>query len=178
MYIWFGIDVDKYFHHFNDQLRKIEKEVGLNVELSKLPFHISLIISKEIDENIKDDIVNRINRYFIDIKPFIIKTKNIEENNNVVWIRFAENEYLNKIHKDLLKILKEEFNLEKAYFDNCFKYHTSLFISDDIDKLHKAYLKIKNMDLIKEVYVDKLLIGLADNLKISDFRIEKEINIK
>ena len=178
MYIWFGIDVDKYFHHLSKDLRRIEKEVGLNVELSKLPFHISLIISKEIDEGIKDNIIDRISKYLTNIKPFNITLKGIEENNNVVWIRFSENDILNKIHEDILKILKDDFNLDKAYFDTCFIYHTSLFINDDIELLHKAYLKIKDYDLIKEVSVNKLLIGLAESLKISDFYIEKEIELK
>ena len=69
MYIWFGIDVDKYFHHLTSTLRRIEKEVGLNVELSKLPFHISLIISKEIDISIKDDIIYDISNYLSKVKP-------------------------------------------------------------------------------------------------------------
>ena len=178
MYIWFGIDVDKYFHHLTSTLRRIEKEVGLNVELSKLPFHISLIISKEIDISIKDDIIYDISNYLSKVKAFNISVCGIEDNgNNVVWIRFKENEYLNKIHEDILDILKRKYNLEQAYFDSCFIYHTSLFINDDKDLLHEAYLKIKDIDIVKEVKVERLLIGLADSLKISDFYIEKEINI-
>ena len=55
---------------------------------------ISLIISKEIDISIKDDIIYDISNYLSKVKPFNISVSGIEDNgNNVVWIRFKENEY-------------------------------------------------------------------------------------
>ena len=176
MYLWFGIDVDKYYTDIKKRVKEIEKEVSIDLGMV-LPYHISLKMSFLIDERIKNDVIDSLTDYFKNILPFDINSIKIEKYNNIIWVRMQNNDTIDNIHIDLNNMLLEKYNISLHEYDLDFLFHTTLFMDNDANKINKAYNMIKDITIPKTVKANKFLIGSSDSGQPGTYKIIKEIEI-
>ena len=176
MNIWFGISVDNYYKDVKEKVQKIEKDLDFSLGMV-LPYHISLKMSFNVCDDIKDDVINTLINYFKCLVPFTVETKEIEKHDNIIWVRMKKSDILNNIHIDLNNMLLEKYSISLHEYDLDFLFHTTLFMDDDKDKISKAYALIKDVTIPKEMTIDNYLIGVSDTGKPGTYKIIKEIKI-
>jgi 2'-5' RNA ligase len=177
MYIWTGIDVDSQLSDIKSQVKLVEESIGFNNSNFTLPFHISLKISFEVDNTIYSDVVNTIVEYYKTLKPFDIEVSGIEIENVIVWLRMEESEITNKIHDDLDRILMEKYGVPRHEYDLDYKFHTTLFMDSDEEKIFSAYHKIKGMEIPLSLHADRFLIGASATGALGTYKVAHNIKI-
>ena len=176
MNIWFGIDVDNYYKDVKKKVQKIEKDLNITLGMI-LPYHISLKMSFNVSDSIKDDVIDTLINYFKCLATFVVETKGIEKHDNIIWVRMKKSDILNNIHIDLNSLLLEKYSISLHEYDLDFLFHTTLFMDDDKDKISNAFKLIKDIEVPKEMTIDKYLIGVSDTGKPGTYKIIKEIRI-
>lgn len=177
MYLWIGINVDNQLQDIKKEGIKIDKKLKFVEPNFTLPMHVSLKISFDIDEKMFKKITKDIINYYNTIEPFEIEVKGIEYNETIVWIRMVDNERIHKIHDEFNNLLLKKYNIPLHEYDMDYKFHATLFMSEDKDKIKKAYDLIKDKsDLIpKKILLNRFLIGYSDEGNPGTYYIYKEI---
>lgn len=177
MYIWTGINVDSQLADLKSQVKAVEESIGFDNSNFTLPFHISLKISFEVDGGIYLDVVNTIIEYYKTLTPFDIAVSGIEIENIIVWIRMKESEITNKIHDDLDRILMEKYGVPRHEYDLDYKFHTTLFMDSDEEKIFSAYREIKDIKIPSTLHVDSFLIGASETGALGTYKVTHNIKI-
>ena len=177
MLFWIGIDVGKDLDDFKRKVLDIGNVYKINKE-TKLPYHISLKISFEIDNRYFNEAMDFLNLYFLNLKPIEIQVKGIEELDTIVWLRMKDNPILDRIHKDLDNEFYNRFNVNPNPLDLDYQFHVCLFINDNQDLLHKAYLDLKNIKYKEKLIGDTILIGGSFISDIDNYEIFNIIKLK
>lgn len=173
-YIWLGINVDEQLSFLWEPVRAIEQRVKVSNPLS-LPFHISLKISFPVDSNRAEEVSEAVEAYYRSLSPFTIPVKGIEHHDNIVWIRMAENEVLNRIHNELNVLLEEKFGVGLHEYDRDYLFHTTLFMDEDSAKMEAAFQVIKDTSLPTVLEGREFLIGCSDSGELGTYRVVKRI---
>ncbi len=176
MYIFVGINVDKTLENIGRKVNEINDNLGY--EHSTLPLHISLKMSFEIDDGKVKNCIKILTNYFKKVKPFIIYPKGIENEDVIVWLRMNNNDQIDSVHLDLINIIEKQFSTAPHEYDLDYKFHTTLFMSDDVDKNRKAFEMIKNCDFPMEINADTIIIGTSQDGTIGTYCVYKEIQLK
>ena len=177
MFVWIGIDVDSQYGEIKDLAKNIDREMNFKHSCFTLPMHISLKISFKIAENEYEDIKNTIFSVFEGQKPFEIPVKAIEDEGNICWIRMQENDCLNELSAQINQILKKKHNISLHEYDLDFKFHTSLFLDDDCDKVHMAFERIKTAQLPKTLIAKRFVIGTSESGKLGTYKVVETFEI-
>ena len=177
MYLWFSIDVDKYYQDLKEKVEYVKNEIGCIFDTNGLPYHISLKISFEVPIDKEYDIIKDIEDFYKSLKPFTIKTRGIEENNVILWVRYQENEYLTYISKKINEILNVKYGIPYHPYDTDFIFHTTLFMNDDHNIIHKGYKMLKNEKLKDELYINTFIIGYSPAGIPGTYSVLKEIEV-
>ena len=175
MYIWIGIDVDKQLQELKEKAKSIETKIGFERSNFTLPYHISLKISFEIDDCNLGQIVNDISDIYSEIEPFYIDVKEIEHHNTIVWIMMLKNRSLYRLHDRLNNFLLEKYNIPLHEYDTDYKFHTTLFMDDNSNKVSDAYEEIKDCRIPKRLLANKFVIGTSPNGEFGTYKVIKEI---
>lgn len=178
MWLWIGIDVDKEYLKTKDKIIEVMDKVDFDKSLLTLPFHISLKMSFLIDDNDYDKITKVIKDILINTKPFTVKVKGREVMPNIIWARYFDNEDLNKIHDELNESLLNEFNIPLHEYDLDYKFHTTLFMDFDCNKVNKASILTDDLILPKSIRVNRFLIGVSPKGELGTYKVIEEIDIK
>ena len=178
MWLWIGIDVDKEYLKTKDKIIEVMDKVGFDKTLLTLPFHVSLKMSFLIDDKDYNKVTKVIKDTLIKTKPFIVRVKGKEVMPNIIWARYFENIQLNKIHDELNKVLLNEFNIPLHEYDLDYKFHTTLFMDDDINKVSKASLLTNDLILPKRCKVNRFLIGASSNGELGTYKVLETLDIK
>ena len=173
-FIWLGINVDEQLSFLWEPLKAIEQQVEVSTPLS-LPFHISLKISFPVDSSRAEELAEAVEAYYRHLSPFTIPVKGIEHHDNIVWIRMAENETLNRIHNELNDLLQEKFGVGLHEYDRDYLFHTTLFMDEDSAKMEAAYQAIKDVPMPAVLEGREFLIGCSDSGEIGTYRVVKRI---
>ena len=176
MYIFVGINVEKTLENIGRKVNEINDNLGY--EYSTLPLHISLKMSFEIDNGKVNNCIEMLTNYLKNIKPFTIYPKGIENEDVIIWLRMNNDDQIDRIHLDLVNIIEKQFGIAPHEFDLDYKFHTTLFMSDDVDKNRKAYEIIKNCDFPMEINANKIIIGTSQDGTIGTYRVYKEIQLQ
>lgn len=177
MFIWTAIDVEEELKSVKENVKKIEELIQFNESNLTLPLHVSLKISMNVEDSMYELIIQSLTNYFSNIKPFIICPEAIELHQSICWIKMKESEWLTMIHEDLNKLMLEKYNVSLHEYDKKFIFHTTLFLDNDIDKVKKAFLNIKDMSLPNELKVNKFIIGFSNTGNIGSYQVLKVISI-
>ena len=177
MYLWLSINVDNYFQELKKKVANAMDEIGFRYGTNGLPYHISLKISFEAPLGKKEEIINSVEEFYKTLKPFVVKTKGIEEAFNILWIRYIDNEYLDYIGKELNKMLNEKHNIPYHKFDIDYIFHTTLFMNENQDIISEGYKLLHNEFLPKDLYINKFLIGFSKEGKPETYQVMKEIEV-
>ena len=175
MYIWIAIDVDDQLSSLRKEAKRIEEIVKFNESNITLPMHISLKISCPIPDDKYQEVVHDIKTILQDTQRFEIKTKRIELHDTIAWIQMEHNEYLEQLHESLDKLFLDKYDVPSHKFDLDFKFHTTLFLDSDADKVKQAFLIIKDVLLPSTLIADKFVIGTSPEGKIGTYKVTEEI---
>ena len=175
MYIWIGIDVDEQLKELKNEAKLIETKIGFEKSNFTLPYHISLKISFEINDNNLEQIVNDISDIYSGIEPFYIDVKEIEYHNTIAWIMIKENKSLYFLHDKLNSLLFEKYNISLHEYDTDYKFHTTLFMDVNSNKVSDAYEEIKKCKTPKKLLAHKFVIGTSPNGEFGTYKVVKEI---
>ena len=177
MYIWVGVEVESQIVEIKKSAFEIEKKIGFENSNFTLPMHISLKISFPVDDSVANDVIYDIEQLYYGITPFEIDVDRIECYENISWIRYKQNDKINEIHDRLNEMLFEKYGVGLHEYDCDYKFHTTLFMENNEEKIRSAYEMIKNACLPKMIFVNKLLVGVSESGKLGSYRVIKEINI-
>jgi len=177
MYIWLGINVDDQLCDLRSKAIEVERKLGMKNSCYTLPMHISLKISFPVSDELFDSIVNDVERIYSSHQTFDIDVKGIENENVIVWIRMKENEKLNAMHDELNELLLKKYGVPLHEYDMDYKFHTTLFMDNDTDKLSEAYDKVKNEPIPDMLRVNSFVIGTSPSGALGTYSVYKEIKI-
>ena len=175
MYIWIAIDVDDQLSSIRKEAKRIEDMVQFAESDITLPMHISLKISCSIPNEKYEEALCDIKAILQDTQRFEIKTKRIELHDTIAWIQMEHNEYLEQLHHSLDKLFIDKYDVPPHKFDLDFKFHTTLFLDSDKDKVKQAFLMIKDVSLPSTLIADKFVIGTSPEGKIGTYQVREEI---
>ena len=175
MYVWVGIDVDAQLPEIKKHAWAINDEIVFENFCTTLPLHISLKMSFEVDAAIADDVMNTLEEYYATIRPFEIPVWGIEDEGCIVWIRMDACDELNRIHDDLNRILGERYGVGLHEYDCDYKFHTTLFMGYEEEKIHAAYAQIKDDVLPKKLVAERFVIGGSKSGKLGTYSVFRTI---
>ena len=177
MYVWTGINIDSQVADIKTRVKAVEESIGFDNSIFTLPFHISLKISFKVDDEIYPEVINTIFGYYKTLEPFDIEVSGIEIENTIVWIRMKENTHINRIHDDLDRILMEKYGVPRHEYDLDYKFHTTLFMDSDEEKIAAAYEQITGAKVPAMLRADKLLIGASESGALGSYKVTHNIEI-
>ena len=178
MFIWTAILLDKQLEKLKNKARKIENELNLKPSCHELPSHISLKISFEVADEKFDDVANRITEFYHHLIPFEIECDCIGKEGEIVWLKMRQNELLTCVQYSLNQLLLREFDIPLHAYDCDFKFHSTLFLNDDEQKINKAFALIKNEDFPQKLKASKFVIGISKTGELGSYSVHKEICIE
>lgn len=177
MYIWLSLNVDKYFNNMKMAVKKVKQKLQISYGDEKLPWHISLKMPFLVTNGEEESIINDIEKIYSTLSPIVLKIKSLEYLNNILWIRYYDDEKLKYIGRSINEMLKNKYNISYHEYDLDYKYHTTLFMNDNVNIIIEGYEALKNELLPEEIYIDKLFIGYSLDGKSDTWKILKEIKI-
>ena len=177
MYIWIGINVDSQLCDVKKQALEIDRRLNFKNSCFTLPLHISLKISLPVDDSKIQSVTGDIVEYYQSLKPFQIAIKGLEKDKNILWIRMVNNGDIDRIHDDLNEMLLERYSIGLHEYDLDYKFHTTLFMDGDEDKISKAYEYIKGVALPPSLTIDSFLIGTSKSGALGTYSVFKEIRV-
>ncbi len=175
MYIWIGIDVDGQLCEIKSKAQKIENEIGFSHSNFTLPLHISLKITFPVENHLFDSVKNDIVGVFDELEPFYIDTQGIEFENVICWIRMKRNPGLDAIHDKLNSVLLEKYGVPLHEYDMDYKFHTTLFMDSDFDKVKSAHTKLGDVYIPQKLLANKFVIGTSESGELGTYKVILEI---
>lgn len=177
MYIWIGINVDGQLCDVKEKALEIDRNLCFKNSCFTLPLHISLKISFPVDDSRFQAVIGDIVEYYQSLKPFQIAIKGLEKDKNILWIRMVNNKEIDQIHDGLNEMLLEKYGVGLHEYDLDYKFHTTLFMDDDEEKISKAYELIKDIELPHSLIIDSFLIGTSKSGALGTYSVFKEIKV-
>ena len=177
MYIWVGVEVESQIAEIKKFAFEIEKKIGFENSNFTLPMHISLKISFPVPDAVAENVMNDIEDIYRAVIPFDVFIDKIECYENISWIRYKQNDKIDEIHDRLNAMLFEKYGVGLHEYDCDYKFHTTLFMENNEEKIRSAYETVKNVYLPEKISVNKLLIGVSESGKLGSYRVFREVNI-
>ncbi|MBE6698974.1 MAG: hypothetical protein E7584_01865 [Ruminococcaceae bacterium] len=177
MYVWTAIDVDDQLEEIKGKAQDIEKNLNFENSTFSLPFHISLKISFAVDDGAYPCVIQTLLDYYKTLKPFSVDVSGVEIEGTIVWIRIKENATLCRIHKELNQILMAKHNIIPHKFDLDFKFHSTLFLDSDKEKIATAYDRIKDIKIPLSLCAKKLIIGASKSGDVGTYSVTHSIEL-
>lgn len=178
MYIFLAIDVDNELSEIKNRAKLIDESIDFENSCFTLPLHISLKASFKIDDSIFNNVIEEVIHYYLSIQPFRIDIYKLEMYDNIIWIRCHRNEDLDKVHDDLNSILLEKYNIRLHEYDLDYKYHTTLFMDDNMDNIKGAYNLINKIELPQSILANRFIIGVSETGELGSYTIYKRVKRK
>ncbi len=177
MYIWLGIDVDDQLGAIKTAAQRAEEQVGFSHSNFTLPMHISLKISFPVDTAVAPAVIAAVTAYFKTLTPFTLIPRGIENEETIAWVRYRESPLLCRIHDCLNAMLSVQFGIGMHPYDGDYKFHTTLFMEEDVGKITAAYNMVKDCPLPPTVQVKRLLIGTSDSGELGSYSVHSTIQL-
>ncbi len=171
MYLWIGIDVEDDLEALKIKTRKIEREIGFAHSNFTLPLHISVKISFPIKEHLREAIIDDILAYYHTLSPFALTPTGIECEDTIVWVRYKQSAALDKIHDALNALLHDRYGVGLHEYDLDYKFHTTCFMDENVEKIQRAYALIKDEPLPASVMASRFVIGYSESGALGTYRI-------
>ena len=176
MYIWIGCKLPE---DFQQEIRRhclaLNEGIGLDTVAFDLPQHISLKISFPTDR--PQAVLEELSAYLSDQQPFPVHILNAERMGSILWLPTAENETLDRLHRELDQLLECKFSVPQHPFDKCFQFHSTLFIDPDAEKIIKMEKALDHCHFARSLTVDTFLLGVSETGKPGSYRIVRPIKV-
>ena len=159
MFLWVALKInDAFAYNLRKKCVELNKSINLSMQALSLPAHISLKITFDIKENDKQTLIDTIKKVVKPYLPMSVKTSCIEKVNNIIWVKFKDNDQLTSLHNALDETLYK-YGILQHEFDKNFIFHSTLFIDENINLIDTMYEIIKDEDVSDTLILDTLLIG-------------------
>lgn len=178
MYIWVACDLSDPLGKVREDCLYLNRDIGADEVAFTLPQHVSLKISFRIDDIFFESAVADIGEYFEKAEPFCLASPTLELSGNIIWLRFADEEPLVRMHRALDAMMLQKYGVPQHAFDKCFAFHSTLFIDNDSEKLGRVYNEIAKISLPEKIMVDSFIIGTSESGKAGEYRVIDNISIK
>lgn len=179
MYLWIGLGFSiEDENTVREYCKKINTEYKVNEQSFTFPQHISLKQSFMTDKY--NEIINDLKSYFQNSNEMKINISSVGTIPGVIWLEISEDPILRKYHNDILKILKDNYQVDGIGFDgDNFKFHSTLFQNvDNKDTIEKLFNSIdKQLFENKKIVANKICFGLSKIGKVGTFKLVDEIKL-
>ena len=171
MYIWVGIDVDSQLRGIGRLAEKARKEVGCVPQGVALPLHVSLKISFEAPDASVGKVIADIKEIYRGTGAFPMSVAGIEYCGVITWVAIKRSRELDALHDRLNRVLEEKYGVPLHEYDRDYRYHSTLYMDDDAEKVRKVYERIRGASLPETVMAKDFLIGTSESGKPGTYRV-------
>ena len=171
MYIWVGIDMDSQLQEIKAKTMEAEQRIGFSHSNFTLPLHVSLKISLLVEEGQFDAVVKEISEIYQSTEAFAVGVKSIDWEETIAWIRMEECAALNQLSLCLNTMLREKFGIPLHEYDLDYKFHTTLFMDDDKEKVKEGYESVNDCPVPSTLLARRFVIGVSETGALGTYRI-------
>lgn len=176
MYIWVGCKLPEAFEQeIRSCCLELNKEIGLDTVAFSLPQHVSLKISFQSERY--QEIIEDLTAYLAAQEPFSLRIQSAQQAGNILWMPVAENQNLDRLHKELDARLENRFGIGQHEFDKCFLFHSTLFMDSDAERIAQMRDALAKFPIERELRTDTFLLGLSETGKPGECRIVRQIKV-
>ena len=176
MVIWIGCKLPE---DFQQEIRRhclaLNEGIGLDTVAFDLPQHISLKISFPTDR--PQAVLEELRAYLSVQQPFPVHILNAERMGSILWLPAAENETLDRLHRELDQLLECKFSVPQHPFDKGFLFHSTLFMDPDTEKIDQMGRVLAQYSLERELQADTFLLGISETGKPGSYRVVHQIQV-
>lgn len=176
MYLWIGCKLPEEFEkEIRAHCLALNEQIGLDTVAFALPQHVSLKISFDTDR--ADEILEDLVQFASEQTPFAVQIVGVEQFGNILWMPIAENRCLQQLHDLLDARLESRFGIPQHEFDKCFKFHSTLFMDADLEKVSQMHTALTDYPFARALTVDTFLLGESETGKPGTCRIVRQIKV-
>ena len=176
MYVWIGCRLPAAFEHeLRYGLREMSREFGLSEVAFTLPQHISLKMSFPVEKERVEAVLKAVSDILAKEKPFAVRLDGVEQVEGVLWLKIRSNSRLKTMHTQLDAMLQKDFGVEPHRFDHDFRFHSTLFLDKDVEKLRRVYEILSQYPNDETLGIAQFLIGTSETGEAGTYRVVREI---
>lgn len=175
MYVWIGCKLPEDFEkEIRSRCLALNEQIGLNTDPFTLPQHISLKISFEAGQQLDAvldwlySVLQQENKFYVNLYPAEIM-------GSILWLPVADNPRLQELHQMLDRELESRFGIPQHPFDKCFRFHSTLFMDPDEEKLRQMHDQLKDLSFDRPLEVDTFLLGISPDGTGGSYHVIREV---
>lgn len=172
MFVWVGALLPKEYEIKVRDICNIHNcDIRLDNVAFSLPQHISLKIAFECKEYIKA--VEIIEKTIRGIEPVVVEIIGINKVPSIIWLDIKENVKLRSIHNKLDEVLLHNLNIYPTELDKCFKFHSTLYLDQNEEKLTDMFNLLKEEEFNENPIINSYAIAISKDGRPGTFKIVK-----
>ena len=176
MYIWIGCKLPEEFERkIRAKCMPVAAKLDLDTVAFTLPQHISLKISFEAAQR-WEEILDTLCSLLQKEKEFVVHPKAVQQEGNILWISFRENDTLLRLHHCLDELLCRKFGIAQHLFDRAFQFHSTLFFGQP-DSVALAAEVLHGYPLSEKLRIDTFLLGISESGKPGTYSVVRTIDL-
>lgn len=178
MYFWTGISVNEQLLPLREIIARAEEQLSFATSNLSLPLHTTLKMPFWAEDALTDAICLALQSYFIKLQPFELPVQGPEHFDQIAWLRLKENPKLNQVQDELLDLLGTAFGIEPHEYDRDRKFHVTLFMDEDREKIAEAFRSVEKVAFPAFLRADRFIIAASPSGDFGSYQILKEIRKK
>lgn len=175
MYLWIACDAERELAAIRSFCREQNRRVGLSEVAFSLPQHVSLKISFSVPDTQVEAIIARLEQIVQEASPLLLQPKTIERQGEVLWLAFEPTAALVELHRVLDEVMEREFGVLPHPYDLDFRFHSTLFLDADTDRLIQMERLLSDLPLPSAFTVNRFLIGSSPSGRAGEYTVCKRI---
>lgn len=176
MYLWIAIDASEALKDIRRAALHHNRLLNLDETPFTLPQHVSLKISFPVADGRFDAAVESVSRYLAGQEPFQVKVEGLRRQGDILWIAMEPSTKLHQLHDDLYRMMQEKFEVEPHAFDRCFRFHSTLFMDKDHDRLEQMHTLLAKEPLPEYFCASRYVLGCSEVGKAGTYRVLKTVD--
>ncbi len=173
MFLWLGLELPINFEmESRNKVEMLAKHFTFKKTAFFLPQHISLKIAfeckdyQEVIKTLKSEVLCK-------YQPFTVKTRKLEVNPSIIWIRFKKSQTLIDLHDDIVAALEMRHGIIPHEFDHEFIFHSTLVHDENLSKedLKQMYKILKKEYKRTVLRMSKVIFGISEDNEPETFKI-------
>ena len=177
MYVWLGIDVNEQLLELRRRGSILEDKIGCVNSVYTLPMHISLKISFEVTPYVFPEILSLVEDIYTSVSPFGVEPRGIECEEGIVWLRMNRSEALESLSTRLNGALLDKFGIPLHEYDTDFKFHSTLYIDSDSDRVEQFFREISAAPVPDVLMVKRLVVGTSPEGELGTYSVYRAYDL-
>lgn len=174
MHLWTAVDLTGQLEAIRKAALTENQTIGLSEAAFTLPAHVSLKISFQVPDEAGIAVQQEAAEIFRHTPSFNIRVKGLQQENGILWIAMEENAALRLLHEKMVALAAK--NGAPAHpFDGDFRYHSTLFLSPEEEKLDQMEKALLGIPLPAALRAEAFLIGGSETGLPGEYRVFQRI---